>query len=109
VDNHSIVTVWDNRSMIDAQLMTLALAVIIPLSLLIYSNSRITDAKETLRADIRTLSAELKGELFAETAKLRGEMAGLRGEMTGLKAEIMGGFDKLEAKLAIHELEHHRS
>ena len=83
--------------MTDAQLMTLALAVILPLSLLIYGNSRITDAKETLRADIRTLSAELKGE-----------MATLRGEMAGLKAEIMGGFDRLEAKLAIHELEHHR-
>jgi hypothetical protein len=85
----------------DPQVMTVALAIIIPFSLLIYSNSRITDAKETLRADIHTVSAELKGELYAESAKLRGEMAGLR-------AEIMGGFDRLEAKLAIHELEHHR-
>src|ERR1700728_1128358 len=38
--------------MTDAQMMTLALAIIIPLSLLLYSNSRISDAKETLRADI---------------------------------------------------------
>jgi hypothetical protein len=91
VDNHSIVTVQDNQTMTGAQMMTLALAVIIPLSLLIYSNSRITDAKETLRAEIRAETAELKGE----TAKLKGE--------------IMGGFDRLEAKLAIHELEHHRS
>jgi hypothetical protein len=36
----------------DAQMMTLALAVIIPLSMLIYSNSRITEAKETLRAEV---------------------------------------------------------
>jgi hypothetical protein len=39
--------------MTDAQMMTLALAIIIPLSLLLYSNSRITEAKETLRAEIR--------------------------------------------------------
>ena len=90
--------------MTDAQMMTLALAVIIPLSLLIYSNSRITDTKETLRAEIRAETAALRTEM----AGLRVEMAGLRGEMAGLKAEIMGGFDKLEAKLAIHELEHHR-
>ena len=37
--------------MTESQLMTLAMAVILPLSLLIYSNSRITDAKETLRAE----------------------------------------------------------
>jgi hypothetical protein len=41
----------DNRSMADALMMTLALAVIIPLSMLIYGNSRITEAKETLRRD----------------------------------------------------------
>jgi hypothetical protein len=38
--------------MTDSQMMTLALAIVIPLSLLIYSNSRITEAKETLRAEI---------------------------------------------------------
>ena len=40
----------DNEAMTDAQMMALALAIIIPLSLLLYSNSRITEAKETLRA-----------------------------------------------------------
>ena len=38
----------------DTQLLTLALAVILPLSLLIYSNSRITEAKETLRSEMAT-------------------------------------------------------
>jgi len=64
--------------MTDAQMMTLALAVIIPLSMLIYSNGRITEAKETLRA-----------------------------EMALLRLEIKSGFERLEAKLTIHELEHH--
>jgi hypothetical protein len=72
--------------MTDAQMMTLALAIIIPLSLLLYSNSRITEAKETLRAEIRAETAELKGEI--------------RG--------IMAGIERLEAKPTIHEMEHHR-
>ena len=75
--------------MTDAQILTLALAVIIPLSMLIYSNSRITEAKETLRAEIR-----------AETVALKAEMAILR-------SDIMGGFARLEEKLRVHELEHH--
>lgn len=72
--------------MTEVQMMTLALAVIIPLSMLIYSNSRITEAKETLRAEIRAETAELKGEI--------------RGIMTGI--------ERLEAKLNVHEMEHHR-
>ena len=74
--------------MTDAQMMTLALAVIIPIpfSMLMYSNSRITEAKETLRAEIRAETAELKGEI--------------RG--------ILAGIERLEAKLNIHEMEHHR-
>jgi hypothetical protein len=45
--------------MTDPQMMTLALAVVIPLSMLIYSNSRITEAKETLRAEIGQLRSDL--------------------------------------------------
>jgi hypothetical protein len=80
VDNHSIVTVWDDQIMTDAQMITPALTVIIPLSMPIYRNSRITEAKETLRT-----------------------------EMALLRMEIKAGFERLEAKLTIHELEHHRS
>ena len=83
--------------MTDVHLMTLALAIIIPLSLLLYSNSRITEAKETLRAEIRAETAELKGKISAETAELKAEISG-----------IMAGIERLEAKLTIHELEHHR-
>ena len=45
--------------MTDPQMMTLALAIVIPLSMLIYSNSRITEAKETLRAEIGRLKSDL--------------------------------------------------
>ena len=50
--------------MTDVRMMTLALAIVIPLSLLLYSNSRITEAKETLRAEIRAETAELKAEIL---------------------------------------------
>ncbi|MBV9302117.1 MAG: hypothetical protein JOY62_08660 [Acidobacteriaceae bacterium] len=63
----------------DAQVMTLVIAIIVPLSLLIYSNSRITEAKDTLRAEIQALRAEMKAAL-----------------------------ERIENMLKIHELEHHR-
>jgi hypothetical protein len=43
----------------DPQMMTLAPAIVIPLSMLIYSNSGITQAKETLRAEIGHLKSDL--------------------------------------------------
>jgi hypothetical protein len=51
-------------------MMTLALAIVIPLSMLIYSNSRITEAKETLRAEI----ALLRSDLLKEMVQLEGRM-----------------------------------
>jgi hypothetical protein len=44
----------------DQQILTVAIAIVFPLSMLIYSNSRITDAKETLRAEMGTLRADIK-------------------------------------------------
>ena len=75
--------------MTDAQLLTLALAVIIPLSLLIYSNSRITEAKETLRAEIGEAKQTLRSEMAAGFNR------------------IETAIERLESKLLIHELEHH--
>lgn len=56
--------------MTDPQMMTLALAIVIPLSMLIYSNSRITEAKETLRAEI----GQLRSDLLKEFVQLEGRM-----------------------------------
>jgi len=77
--------------MTDIQLMVLALSVIIPISLLIVSNSRITDAKETLRAEIQTVRTEMQrnhGEVIASLERI----AAL-----------------IDTKFKIHELEHHRN
>jgi pentose-5-phosphate-3-epimerase len=49
--------------MTDTQILTIALAVVVPLSMLIYSNSRITEAKETLRAEMITMRMELNNKL----------------------------------------------
>lgn len=65
--------------MTDAQMLTIAIAIIFPLSMLLYSNSRISEAKETLRADM-ALGFE----------------------------RVMGAIKGVETKLEIHELEHHR-
>jgi hypothetical protein len=65
--------------MTDIQVLTIAMAVIVPLSMLIYSNSRITEAKETLRAEIQAATAKLLTEIHA-----------------------------LGSALKVHELEHHK-
>ncbi len=61
--------------MSDQQIMTLALSVLIPLSILIYSNSRIPDAKEALRAETKLLGTELRAEMALQFEKLSNKMA----------------------------------
>jgi hypothetical protein len=93
--------------MTDPQLMTLALAIIIPLSMPIYSNSRITEAKETLRAEMATGNSrmnELKETLRAEMAATKET---LRAEMSAGFSRISSEIQSLKADLKIHELEHH--
>jgi hypothetical protein len=63
----------------DPQQLTLAVAIILPLSMLIYSNSRITEAKGTLRAEIAVGFERISSQIR-----------------------------ELKDALKIHELEHHR-
>ena len=49
--------------MTDAQILTIALAVIVPLSMLLYSNSRVSEAKETLRAEAKANHVETMSKL----------------------------------------------
>jgi hypothetical protein len=82
--------------MTDFQLLTLAIAVIVPLSLLIYSNSRITDTKETLRAEMREMETRLSGRLDK-----------LEGKFDAMNSRLDTHFERLETMLKIQELEHH--
>jgi hypothetical protein len=50
--------------MTDLQLITLAAAIIFPLSMLLYSNSRISDAKETPRSEMRGVRTEIQKDLL---------------------------------------------
>jgi hypothetical protein len=81
----------------DAQIFTLALAVIVPLSLLLYSNSRITETKETLRAEMKLLESQLNLKFAA-----------VMGSLDRIEAAVKGAEERLEMKLHVHELEHHR-
>jgi predicted nuclease with TOPRIM domain len=94
--------------MTDIQLLTLALAVIVPLSLLIYSNSRIsdvrasvTDAKETLRAEMRAQMAELRGDLQAQNAELRALIERNHSEMLAKFAEMDSRLARIESERRI--------
>ena len=87
------------KSVTDIQLLTLALAVIVPLSLLIYSNSRISDvrasrgeAKETLRAEMRTQAAEM----HAQIVELRLLIERNHSELMLKLADFEGRFTKIE-------------
>jgi flagellar motor switch protein FliM len=50
--------------MTDQQLITLAIAIIFPLSMLLYSNSRISDTKETLRSEMQGVRTEIQKDIL---------------------------------------------
>jgi len=50
--------------MTDQQLITLAIAIVFPLSMLLYSNSRISDAKETLRSEMQVFRTEIQKDIL---------------------------------------------
>jgi hypothetical protein len=85
-----------DKMITDAQVLTLALAVVIPLSLLIYSNSRITDAKETLRAELGETKQTLRSEMALGFERISNKVDHLAGEVATLK-ELM----------STHMREHH--
>src|ERR1700683_2289375 len=91
------------EDMNDAQLLTLAIAIILPLSMLIYSNSRITEAKDTLRAEI----GESKQTLRAEMGTLRSAMELGFERLTNKIDHLAGEVATLKELLSSHIREHH--
>jgi hypothetical protein len=88
-------------------MMTLALAIIIPLSLLLYSNSRISEAKETLRAEMATGNSRMTELKEAVRAEMAATKETLRAEIAAGFARMSAEILSLKADLKIHELEHH--
>ena len=76
--------------MTDEQVLTAAIAIVVPVSALIYSNSRINDAKETLRAEMQLM----KGEILKE--------------FRTLSTEVKTALADIKTAIHIHELEHHK-
>ena len=74
--------------MTDQQVLTIA--IVFPLAMLIYANSRISDTRDVLRAEMREFRA------------------GMQGQIDTLRAEMREGFARLESALKIHEREHHK-
>jgi hypothetical protein len=85
----------------DAQLLTACLAIIIPISSLIYSNSRINEAKETLRAEMKTLEATLSKRIELLEINVSAKIDAL-----DKKIDILG--ERFENALKLHVAEHHR-
>ena len=87
--------------MTDAQLITLCVAIIMPLSLLLYSNSRINEAKETLRAEFKTLGAELRADSIQLRADLNATLVRIENKIdhiAEMQASHSERLDRLENK-----------
>jgi hypothetical protein len=74
----------------DQQLLTLALAVIIPVSVMIYSNSRVSDVNNRIN--------DLDKKLESKIDEFRKH----------LDEKIDNAFAHMELLLKLHEAEHHR-
>jgi hypothetical protein len=95
--------------MTDTQLLTLAIAIVFPLGMLIYSNSRITEAKETLRAEMGTLRTEVRAEIALISDRVNEAKETLRAEIAASRAETLAEIRELRSALKVHEIEHHKS
>jgi hypothetical protein len=73
--------------MSDIQILTIALAIIVPLSLLIYSNSRVTDVKEVLRAEMHSQIADLRLLIERNHSEMMLKLAEMVGRLTRIENE----------------------
>lgn len=102
--------------MTDLQILTIALAIIVPISSLIHSNLRVTDAKDAVNKRLDGLDASLNQRMNALDASLNKRLdetkETLRAEMRTMQSEILAemraGFERIENAIKVHELEHHR-
>jgi len=88
--------------MTDTQILTLAIAVIVPLSLLIYSHSRISDVSGILGKRIDDINTNLSRSINEAKDTLRAEMNTLRAEMVQLRTHIDAGFERMYQALMEH-------
>src|SRR5579863_6887157 len=87
-----ILLEYELKVLTDAQMMTMALAIVIPLSMLIYSNSRITELKETLRAEMGQMEARIDTRFVSFEARVDARFSALETKMDAR-------FDAMDRKL----------
>jgi hypothetical protein len=81
----------------DTQLLTLALSVIIPISVMIYSNSRVAEVSKRID-DLSKKHDDTKTDLSKKIEDLK----------THLDEKIDNAFAHMELLLKLHEAEHHK-
>jgi hypothetical protein len=93
--------------MTDTQILTLAIAIVVPLALLLLSNSRLTDmrisineVKETLRAEMRAQHVEVMSEIKANNTQINAKVSAIDAF---LHEAVMGKLDELDTRLTALE------
>ena len=89
--------------MTDTQILTLALAIVVPLALLLLSNSRLTDMRSMLQASIADTKEMLQASIAETKDTLRAEMQAKHVEQMALLNAIMGKLDEMDARLTALE------
>jgi hypothetical protein len=83
--------------MTDLQLLTIAIAIILPICSLIYSNSRITDVRDSLNKRIDDFQANVNLR-FDEVDRRFDEFDRRLENQNGLLGAIMGKLDELDRR-----------
>jgi len=94
-DTGSVVT--------DTQILTLAIAMVVPLALLLLSNSRLTDLRTSLHGEIEITRTSLQTSIAEAKETLRAEMLARHNEQMTLLNAIMGKLDGLDTRLTALE------
>ncbi len=91
--------------MTDMQLISLGLTLLAIFAAMYGNRKSVEDMRDVLRAESKSELAGMRAESKSELAEMRAES---KSEMAELRAEMRRGFESLEMKLLVHELEHHR-
>lgn len=93
--------------MTDIQIFTLAMAVLVPLSLLLLSNSRVSGAETALTRRVDDMAATLRAEMATLRVEVMRGLDRIESQVLALANQIKDADDRLETRIRIHELEHH--
>lgn len=102
--------------MTDTQLLTLGLSIIIPLSMLIYSNGRVSDVQKNLGERLTALETNLNKRMDSLDSALNKRLDDmkevLRAETKAFRVEMLAEFrtlnEKIDTQMTQHLAEYHK-